>query len=110
MQVSEVDNSMRKTDISNFNEENVSGSSVTVGEAIGAFFSTVRKIIVTMLMILLITGLVIGISLTFYVISVANEPFEINLNNLRLRFFHIKICSLNPTTPCRRGGPARHSG
>ena len=75
---------MRKTDISNFNEENVSGSSVTVGEAIGAFFSTVRKIIVTMLMILLITGLVIGISLTFYVISVANEPFEINLNNLRL--------------------------
>lgn len=75
---------MRKTDISNYSEERVSGSSVSVWSMIGGFFSGIRKLLLTVLTILLITGLVIAISLVFYIIKVANEPFDINLDKIKL--------------------------
>ena len=75
---------MRKTDISNFNDEASSGTSVSTGEAVRGIFSVIRKIILTALMVTLITGFVIIISMVFYIISIANEPNTINLNKLKL--------------------------
>ncbi len=75
---------MRKTDISNFNDEVSSGTSVSTGEAVRGVFSVVRRIILTALMIILVTGFVIIISMTFYILSVANEPNTINLNKMKL--------------------------
>ncbi len=75
---------MRKTDISNFNDETSSGISVSKGEAVRGILSMIRKVIVTAIIIVLITGLVIGISMVFYIVSIANEPNTINLNKLKL--------------------------
>ncbi|MBQ8135540.1 MAG: transglycosylase domain-containing protein [Clostridia bacterium] len=75
---------MRKTDISNFTEETSSGSSVSAGSMVGGVFSTIRKFLVTALMIFLITGFVVGISIVVYLIGIANEPLNIDLNKIKL--------------------------
>ncbi len=75
---------MRKTDISNFNDEASSGTSVSAGESVKGVFSAIRKVILTALMITLITGFVIIMSIVFYIISIASEPNAINLNKLKL--------------------------
>lgn len=75
---------MRKTDISIYNDESTSGSSISVGTAVGGFFAALRKVIVTAFMIFLITAVVIGISIIFYLFSIANEPLNINLNKMKL--------------------------
>ena len=75
---------MRKTDISNYNDESTSGSSLSVGAVVGGFFAAFRKVIVTAFMIFLITTVVIGISIIFYLFSIANEPLNINLNKMKL--------------------------
>ncbi len=75
---------MRKTDISKFNDEIPSGTSVSVGETVHGIFSVIRKILLSALMITLITGFVIIISMVFYIVSIANEPNTINLNKLKL--------------------------
>ncbi len=75
---------MRKTDISNYNDESTSGSSLSVGAVVGGFFAAFRKVIVTAFMIFLITTVVIGISIIFYLFGIANEPLNINLNKMKL--------------------------
>ena len=76
---------MRKTDISNYSEEKVSGPSVSAGEAVGSFFASIWRVIATILLILFITGFVVGISLIFYIISIASEPLDVNLNNIKMK-------------------------
>ena len=75
---------MRKTDISIYYDESTSGSSISIGTAVGGFFAALRKVIVTAFMIFLITAVVIGISIIFYLFSIANEPLNINLNKMKL--------------------------
>ena len=75
---------MRKTDISIYNDESTSGSSISIGTAVGGFFAALRNVIVTAFMIFLITAVVIGISIIFYLFSIANEPLNINLNKMKL--------------------------
>ena len=75
---------MRKTDISNYSEEKVSGPSISAGEAVGSFFASIWRVIATILLILFITGFVVGISLIFYIISIASEPLDVNLNNIKM--------------------------
>ena len=75
---------MRKTDISHYNDEAASGSAVSTGTAVSGVLAGVGKLLLTALGIILITSLVIGISMIVYVIGIASEPLNINLNKIKL--------------------------
>ena len=75
---------MRKTDISHFNDEAASGSAVSTRTAVGGVFSAVGKFLLTGFAVLLITSLVVGISMIVYIIGIASEPVNINLNKIKL--------------------------
>ncbi len=75
---------MRKTDISNYNEEATGSSSVSVGSVFREFFALIGKVLMTTFLVALITGLVVLVSLVFFVVDVANEPLNINLNKMKL--------------------------
>lgn len=75
---------MRKTDISKYNEESSYASSVTVNSVFKEIFALIGKILMTSFLVAVITGIVILISLVFYVADVANEPLNINLNKMKL--------------------------
>ncbi len=75
---------MRKTDISHYNDEAASGSAVSTGTAVSGVLAGVGKFLLTALGIILITSLVIGISMIVYVIGIASEPLNINLNKIKL--------------------------
>ena len=74
---------LRKTDISNFNDD-AGKSSVSVLSVIREFFATIGKLLITGFLVALFTGLVVGISVLFYIINIANEPSNIDLEDLRL--------------------------
>ncbi len=75
---------MRKTDISHYSDETAAGSAVSAGTAVGGVFASLGKFFVTVLSILLITGLVVAASLFVYIIGIASEPININLNKIKL--------------------------
>lgn len=75
---------MRKTDISNYNDEAPKSSAVSVGSVFREFFALIGKVLMTTFLVALITGMVVLISLVFYVVEVANEPLNINLNKMKL--------------------------
>lgn len=75
---------MRKTDISNYNDEVSNSSSLSVGSVFREFFALIGKILMTTFLVALITGLVVLVSLVFFVVDVANEPLNINLNKMKL--------------------------
>ena len=74
---------MRKTDISNYNDA-AGKSSVSVGSVVKETFSLIGKFLVTAFLVMIITGVVVGISVLFYIIDIANEPNTINLEDLAL--------------------------
>ena len=75
---------MRKTDISKYKDDTSMTSSVSAASITIKIFSVLGKILATSLLVMLITGLVLLISMTFYIIDVANEPLNINLSNMKL--------------------------
>ncbi len=75
---------MRKTDISKYKEDASAASPVSAASVARKVCSALGKTVVTLFLVMLITGLVILISLVFYVIDVANEPLNINLNKMKL--------------------------
>ena len=76
---------MRKTDISKYNEDaSYTSPSVTVGSVFKEFFALIGKILMTSFLVLIITGIVILISMVFYIMDVANEPLNINLSKMKL--------------------------
>ena len=75
---------MRKTDISKFKDEQNGASSASAGTITAGFFSVIGKALITLLFVMMITGVVLLISLLFYVINIANEPLNINLDNMKL--------------------------
>ena len=76
---------MRKTDISNYNDDADAGrSSVSVLSVIREFFATIGKLLITGFLVALFTGLVVGVSVLFYIINIANEPSNIDLADLKL--------------------------
>lgn len=69
---------MRKTDISKYTDKidvqpkNQSG--------VKRFFSLIGRILLTIVLVLVVAGIIVGISLGMYVMKIANEPTGIDLN------------------------------
>jgi hypothetical protein len=74
---------MRKTDISKYSDER-SASSVSAGSVVGGFFGILGKLLATAVLVSLITGLVVAVSMLFYIINIANEPTNIDLEDMKL--------------------------
>lgn len=70
---------MRKTDISKFTDK-IDVQTNKSPSGIGGFFSALWRIVLTVLMILVVAGIIVGISLGIYVLKIANEPTGIDLN------------------------------
>lgn len=68
---------MRETDISKFTEHNIvlDGSKHPVKRVLKA----IGRTLFTVLMVMVCAGVIVGISLTVYIIGIANEPTGINL-------------------------------
>ena len=69
---------MRKTDISKYTDKIDVSPKKQSGA--GKFFSAVGRVLLTVLMVLVIAGIIVGISLGIYVMKIANEPTGIDLN------------------------------
>lgn len=69
---------MRKTDISKYTDK----IDVQPKNPSGArnFFSTVGRMLLTALMVLVVAGVIVGISIGIYIFRIANEPTGIDLN------------------------------
>ncbi|MBQ9247054.1 MAG: transglycosylase domain-containing protein, partial [Ruminococcus sp.] len=69
---------MRKTDISKYTDK----IDVSPKKQSGAkgFFSLIGRILLTVLLVLVVAGIIVGISLGIYVLKIANEPTGIDLN------------------------------
>lgn len=69
---------MRKTDISKYTDK----IDVAPKKQSGAkgFFSSLGRFLLTALLVLVVTGLIVGISVGIYVLKIANEPTGIDLN------------------------------
>ena len=77
---------MRKTDISDYtdiSEEPVVEHSGVVGSAVKGFFRTIWRVFYTLVSVLIVAGIIIGISMVIYVASIAREPTGIDLHMLR---------------------------
>lgn len=75
---------MRKTDISKYTDESGASGSVSASSIVKRTFSVIGKVLLTGLLIMLITGIVIGISMIFYIIDISNEPLNIDLHKTKL--------------------------
>lgn len=75
---------MRKTDISKYTDENDTSSPLSASSVAKKTFSVIGKVFLTTLFVMIITGIVIGVSLLFYIIDIANEPLNIDLNKIKL--------------------------
>lgn len=69
---------MRKTDISKYTDKIDVQPRRSSGA--GGFFSAIGRILLTVVMILIVAGVIVGISLGIYVLKIANEPTGIDLN------------------------------
>lgn len=68
---------MRKTDISKYTDK------IDVRKnpsPVGAFFGAIGKIILTVLAVLVVAGLIVGVSLGIYVLKLSQEPTGIDIN------------------------------
>ncbi len=75
---------MRKTDISKYTDENNGSSSVSASTITKRIFSVIGKFLLTGLFVMIITGIVIAVSLLFYIADIANEPLNIDLHKIKL--------------------------
>ena len=75
---------MRKTDISHYSDETAEGSAISKGTVVGGVFSGIGKFLLTGLCIMLVTGIVVGISMFVYLLGIASEPLNINLSKIKL--------------------------
>ena len=86
---------MRKTDISKYTDKiDVPQKSQS---AAGAVFSAIGRGLLTVFMVLLVAGLIVGVSMGIFIFGLANEPTGIDLNarSLNLSSF---IYTKNPDT------------
>ena len=75
---------MRKTDISHYSDETAEGSAISKETVVGGVFSGIGKFLLTGLCIMLVTGIVVGISMFVYLLGIASEPLNINLSKIKL--------------------------
>lgn len=69
---------MRKTDISKYTDKIDVRPKKQSG--VKNFFSAFGRILLTVLMVLVVAGIIVGVSLGIYVLKIANEPTGIDLN------------------------------
>ena len=83
---------MRKTDISDYSDysdisEPAKGENKVAdaaGTAVKGTLLLVWRVILTLLMILVVAGIIIGVSMVIYVASIAREPTGIDLHSAKL--------------------------
>ena len=75
---------MRKTDISKYKDEAAPSILDLILSAAGGVFAFLAKIFFSVLLACVVTGIVIGLSLLFYILGIANEPLTINLDTITL--------------------------
>lgn len=75
---------MRKTDISKYTDENNESSHVSAATVAKRTLSVIGKFLMTGLFVMIITGIVIGMSVLFYIIDISNEPLNIDLHKIKL--------------------------
>ncbi len=75
---------MRKVDISKFKDDASVESPVVAGSVSEKVVHVIVKSLLTLLLVGVITGVVLSISMMFYIINIANEPLNININNMKL--------------------------
>ena len=78
---------MRKTDISDYtdiSEAPAPEQPSIIGAAVKGFFLTIWRLFYTLLTILVIAGIIIGVSMVLYVASIAREPTGIDLHSAKL--------------------------
>ena len=75
---------MRKTDISKYKDEAAPSIPSLIWSGVGSVFSFFGRVLFTVLLAVLVTGIVIGMSMLFYIMGIANEPLEINLDKMTL--------------------------
>ena len=75
---------MRKTDISKYKDEAAPSILDLVFSAAGGVFAFLGRIFFSVLLAMVVTGIVIGLSLLFYILGIANEPLTINLDTITL--------------------------
>ena len=74
---------MRNTDISKYNDEATPSAAVSAGSVIKEIFSIFGKLFMTVFLVTMITGIVLLLSLVFYVVDISNEPLNINLSKMK---------------------------
>jgi len=87
---------MRKTDISKYTDK-IDVQDPKKQSGVKGFFSAIGRALLTVLLILVVAGVIVGISVGLYVLNIANEPTGIDLNarSLNLSSF---IYVENPTS------------
>ncbi len=75
---------MRKTDINKYNEDASGVASVSPKTAVKEVGRFLGKTVLTVILLLILTGIVLGVSIIFYIVGIFNEPSNINLNKLKL--------------------------
>ncbi len=65
---------MRKTDISKYKDEAAPSILDLALSAAGGVFAFLGRIFFSILLAMAVTGIVIGLSLLFYILGIANEP------------------------------------
>ncbi len=75
---------MRKTDISKYKDEAAPSILDLALSAAGGVFAFLGRIFFSVLLAMVVTGIVIGLSLLFYILGIANEPLNINLDTITL--------------------------
>ena len=75
---------MRKTDISKYKDEAAPSILDLALSAAGGVFAFLGRIFFSILLAMAVTGIVIGLSLLFYILGIANEPLTINLDTITL--------------------------
>lgn len=70
---------MRETDISQYTEKNDASNLPAEKGPVRRFFKALWKLVLTVLMVFVSAGVIIGISLSVYIAGIASEPTGINL-------------------------------
>ena len=70
---------------------------VEKSSGVKTFFTMLRKILVTVIMVCVFAGIILTVSAVSYIISIANEPWEIDLEAKSLTLTSFIYCE-NPET------------
>lgn len=74
---------MKNTDISNYSDEGGVQIRTENHPTLSKVWGIIKRLLFTVLFVGIITGIVVAVSVTVYIIDVANEPFSLDLRNAK---------------------------